>query len=131
MNRGGWLMPYRASEGAPPSSPQGYRAAEARKNAGRPRRISGDLKRGGEDMTNTDIDGAVGIRRKAHAKQVMLAGASSLLALAFASQASAEEHRAPPPAADQPAPATPAAATPQAQAESGRASWRDSMCQDG
>src|SRR3546814_10319856 len=69
MNRGGWLMPYRASEGAPPSSPQGYRAAEARKNAGRPRRISGDLKRGGEDMTNTDIDGAVGIRRKAHAKQ--------------------------------------------------------------
>src|SRR3546814_12064113 len=78
MNRGGWLMPYRASEGAPPSSPQGYRAAEARKNAGRPRRISGDLKRGGEDMTNTDIDGAVGIRRKAHAKQVMLAGASSL-----------------------------------------------------
>src|SRR3546814_14086052 len=58
----------------------------------------------------------VGIRRKAHAKQVMLAGASSLLALAFASQASAEEHRAPPPAADQPAPATPAAATPQDQA---------------
>src|SRR3546814_14912253 len=83
-------------------------------------------------MTNTDIDGAVGIRRKAHAKQVMLAGASSLLALAFASQASAEEHRAPPPAADQPAPATPAAEPPQdtaAAAETGGAYGQERRCQ--
>ncbi|RIA37451.1 TonB-dependent receptor [Hephaestia caeni] len=67
-------------------------------------------------MTNTNIDGAVGIRRKMRTKQVMLAGASSLLALAFAGQAAAKEHRAPAPAADQPAPATPVAASPQDQA---------------
>ncbi len=66
-------------------------------------------------MTNINIDGAVGIRRKTHAKQVMLAGASSLLALAFAGQASAEERPAPAPAGDQPALATPLAASPQDQ----------------